>query len=309
MPIKLEMSKETLAKRKAEIQLYVESPIDGLKDPFEEAQFENERIQQKLDTDKRKLAEFRHQVRQRLREFKKAQQQIGEDASLKIKTSNEIKHKNQGESKVERTKSVPNLAILCLNDEHQSEQRKHRISSTRKLYGNIERDKVKRVRVLKKNMPLEDKEILEIAKVEEEKQKKEKERKRVEKIWLKNKESLKQIAQIKIEEQKKELIIDNHSSYKESKKDSSSKMRHIQNSNIDHYIQYLKQMVKDKAIQHKLDLPPLCQCNLESNIWENDWNQCANNCIFYKNPKGISFIFFKSSFVKIILNKFLFKIF
>jgi hypothetical protein len=105
------------------------------------------------------------------------------------------------------------------------------------------------------------------------------------------------------------LIIDNNSSYKESKEDLPSKMRHIQNSNIDHYIQYLKQMVKDKATQHKLDLPPLCQCNLESNIWENDWNQCANNCIFYKNPKGILFLFFKSSFVKIILNKLLFKIF
>jgi hypothetical protein len=290
MPIKLELSKETIAKRKTELQLYVESPIDALRDPFQEAQFENKRIQQKLDADKRKLAEFRDKVRQRLKEFTKAKQQIEEDSGLKIKTSNEIKHKSQEESKLKQSKSVPNLAILYLND-HQSEQRKQRISTTRKLYGNIERDKVKKAFLFKKDIACEDEQILKVAQVEEEKQKKEKERRRLEKILFKNNESLKQTAQIQIEEQKKEPIIDNYSKSKEFHEDLHSKTRQIRNSNDDQYIQYLKQLVKDKAIQQKLDLPPLCQCNLESKIWENDWNQCANNCIFYKNPKGIKIIF------------------
>lgn len=56
---------------------------------------------------------------------------------------------------------------------------------------------------------------------------------------------------------------------------------------LDRYIHYLKQMIKEKSQQQKRDIPTLCQCNcLATFIWETDWNTCANNCIFYNNPKG-----------------------
>lgn len=67
--------------------------------------------------------------------------------------------------------------------------------------------------------------------------------------------------------------------------------------NLDKYIRYMKKLLKEKSSQFKQDLPPLCQCNIVSNstksmasvssLWENDWNKCANNCLFYNNPKGI----------------------
>lgn len=58
-------------------------------------------------------------------------------------------------------------------------------------------------------------------------------------------------------------------------------------STLDKYINYLKQLLKAKY-QHKWsDMPSLCQCNdVNTCIWELDWNTCANNCEFYNNPKG-----------------------
>ena len=57
--------------------------------------------------------------------------------------------------------------------------------------------------------------------------------------------------------------------------------------NMDRYIQHLKQLLKKKASMLKYEIPAVCQCNnLAAFLWETDWNTCANNCIFYKNPKG-----------------------
>ena len=67
----------------------------------------------------------------------------------------------------------------------------------------------------------------------------------------------------------------------------------IPSQNIDRYINYLKQLLKDKVKQNKLDIPSLCQCNSFNNeinginLWDSDWNTCANNCLFYNNPKGL----------------------
>ena len=46
----------------------------------------------------------------------------------------------------------------------------------------------------------------------------------------------------------------------------------------------LKQQLKDKVRNEGIDLPALCGC--WNDIWSMDTDQCANNCIFYKNPKG-----------------------
>ena len=60
---------------------------------------------------------------------------------------------------------------------------------------------------------------------------------------------------------------------------------------LSRYIRYLKHLLKEKAMQFKLDMPLLCQCNMNSKfeVWDIDWNKCANNCLFYKNPKGYLF--------------------
>ena len=78
-----------------------------------------------------------------------------------------------------------------------------------------------------------------------------------------------------------------------SKKETKKKSKKLPNKNekelekdIIRYIKHLKQTLKEKS-PHLKDFPPLCQCNMNQlTLWENDWNTCANNCLFYKNPKG-----------------------
>ena len=65
--------------------------------------------------------------------------------------------------------------------------------------------------------------------------------------------------------------------------DSESK----KSPSLNRCIHYLKQMIKEKSEQQNADIPTLCQCNsLATLIWKTDWNTCANNCVFYNNPKG-----------------------
>ncbi|XP_076825273.1 uncharacterized protein LOC143470871 [Clavelina lepadiformis] len=46
----------------------------------------------------------------------------------------------------------------------------------------------------------------------------------------------------------------------------------------------LRTQLKDRAAQHKLDLPPLCACS--SSFWDTNPDACANNCLFYRNNEA-----------------------
>nr|XP_057943725.1 coiled-coil domain-containing protein 15 [Doryrhamphus excisus] len=49
------------------------------------------------------------------------------------------------------------------------------------------------------------------------------------------------------------------------------------------YIDALRAQLKQRMSNKKLDLPPLCCC--ASSFWDSHPDSCANNCIFYNNPK------------------------
>ena len=53
---------------------------------------------------------------------------------------------------------------------------------------------------------------------------------------------------------------------------------------MDRYIQALRARLKEQVESRKLDVPPLCACGLT--LWDASPDTCANNCSFYKNPKG-----------------------
>lgn len=42
--------------------------------------------------------------------------------------------------------------------------------------------------------------------------------------------------------------------------------------------------MKEKMDQQGVALPPLCPCGVTA--WDCNPDTCANNCVFYKNPKG-----------------------
>ncbi|KPP63352.1 hypothetical protein Z043_118399 [Scleropages formosus] len=50
------------------------------------------------------------------------------------------------------------------------------------------------------------------------------------------------------------------------------------------FIEALRAQMKEKMVQEKVDLPPLCCCG--ESFWDSHPNTCANNCVFYNNPKA-----------------------
>lgn len=52
------------------------------------------------------------------------------------------------------------------------------------------------------------------------------------------------------------------------------------------YVEALRARMREKIKLNNIDLPPLCSCG--PGFWDSHPNTCANNCVFYKNPKGRS---------------------
>ena len=50
------------------------------------------------------------------------------------------------------------------------------------------------------------------------------------------------------------------------------------------YIEALQAILKEKIQSRNIVLPPLCSCG--PTIWDANPDTCANNCVFYKNPKA-----------------------
>jgi hypothetical protein len=50
------------------------------------------------------------------------------------------------------------------------------------------------------------------------------------------------------------------------------------------YIEALRAQVKERIVLENTDLPPLCCCG--DSFWDSHPDTCANNCVFYNNPKG-----------------------
>ncbi|KAM6334657.1 coiled-coil domain-containing protein 15 [Alca torda] len=78
------------------------------------------------------------------------------------------------------------------------------------------------------------------------------------------------LAQLKLEERRVEKVKDKRQRDKEYAR----------------YIDALRAQMREKIKLYNIDLPPLCSCG--SDFWGSHPDTCANNCIFYKNPKAYS---------------------
>lgn len=65
---------------------------------------------------------------------------------------------------------------------------------------------------------------------------------------------------------------------------------------MDRYIQALKARLKEKLDSKQFCVPPLCLCG--TSVWDTNPDTCANNCIFYRNPKGQFDFNFDSFFLR-----------
>lgn len=53
---------------------------------------------------------------------------------------------------------------------------------------------------------------------------------------------------------------------------------------MERYIGALKVNLMEKLQTRNTVLPPLCSCG--PTIWDANPDTCANNCVFYKNPRA-----------------------
>ncbi|KAL5022492.1 hypothetical protein ScPMuIL_001647 [Solemya velum] len=76
---------------------------------------------------------------------------------------------------------------------------------------------------------------------------------------------------------------------KEERKFVKETMREYENrrkrsKEIERYLLALRHQLKEKVGIRGIELPPLCCCG--ETVWDTNPETCANNCTFYKNPKG-----------------------
>ncbi|XP_063211391.1 coiled-coil domain-containing protein 15 [Chroicocephalus ridibundus] len=78
------------------------------------------------------------------------------------------------------------------------------------------------------------------------------------------------LAQLKLEERRAEKVKDKRQRNKEYAR----------------YVDALRAQTREKIKLYNIDLPPLCSCG--SDFWGSHPDTCANNCVFYQNPKAYS---------------------
>ncbi|KAI8484121.1 Coiled-coil domain containing 15 [Branchiostoma belcheri] len=66
-----------------------------------------------------------------------------------------------------------------------------------------------------------------------------------------------------------------------SLEDSRREQRHKE---LDRYVEALRARLCEKVEQQNIRVPPLCSCG--PTVWDTNPNTCANNCMFYRNPKA-----------------------
>ena len=74
---------------------------------------------------------------------------------------------------------------------------------------------------------------------------------------------------------------------KEKKHELNSAKQHKKlqkEKETERFIEALQAMLKEKVLSRNIVLPPLCSCG--PTIWDTNPETCANNCVFYKNPKA-----------------------
>lgn len=282
----------------------IEVPFE--EDPFENAIKENEKIEKKLEKDKLKLIEFNKKVKERIRAYKFAERQLEQDAQLVIHKKNVMCPSKKNFLDKSKSKSIfdlsegsksgttislseENLSNFALktieNETHKREQYKKRIKSTRKIYSNMERDKIRNesfIKNLKSDVSKTEPRSSQKTKLE------------TKKIKLEKSDECLQMR--KDETIIKELEIFANEQHRDNEKKKPEPRLILRGKktepNLEKYICYLREIAKEKSIPNKLEIPPICQCHLNSKnnapiIWDMDFTKCANNCLFYKNPKGI----------------------
>ncbi|XP_077313911.1 coiled-coil domain-containing protein 15 [Lithobates pipiens] len=148
------------------------------------------------------------------------------------------------------------------DEEEDRKQRQNQYLMYRRLFMDIEREQVKETRRQREHN----------RKIWKMKRERETER-------LIEEERLRTTAQQGLENQTFEVAL-----RKEQERNLEHRERAQKTREYNRYVEALRAQMKDKMLLHNVELPPLCCCG--SDFWDAHPDTCANNCIFYKNPKA-----------------------
>ncbi|MGH0162314.1 UNVERIFIED_CONTAM: hypothetical protein FKN15_042558 [Acipenser sinensis] len=165
--------------------------------------------------------------------------------------------------------------VLCpgVDEEEIRKQRQTQYLMYRRLFMDIEREQVKEQRRQREHHKR-------IACIKADK---ERQRREVEKRILGL--SLTDEDREDLGERERELLermrLEEHGGGQEAK-ERTEKMQKLKETT--RYIEALRAQMREKMKLRSVDLPPLCCCGEE--FWDSHPDTCANNCVFYKNPRA-----------------------
>lgn len=191
------------------------------------------------------------------------------DEALGIESSDW--HNQQKKSGIAQLNRKSKAVEVFLQPSKLMEEKKARAKSQvavfRRLFKDIEREQVRENIRMK-----EHRKRMEALKVEKEVERLEIEQRQIDKLKMRRVQKEEE-AFLRAQEQKK---FEMNLAKKEKKLQKEKEM--------ERYIEALKVILKDKLQTRNIVLPPLCSCG--STIWDANPDTCANNCVFYKNPKA-----------------------
>ncbi|XP_053474585.1 coiled-coil domain-containing protein 15 isoform X3 [Ictalurus furcatus] len=155
--------------------------------------------------------------------------------------------------------------------EEQMRQRRSQFLMYRRLVMDSEREQVKEHQRRKKH-------LTRIARIKAEKeQQREEEERRMERARQRE-ESRRELAE------RERLILERLRLEEEEQEEEKRRARVKKSKETTRYVEALRAQIKEKLEQVKVELPPLCCCG--ESFWDSHPDTCANNCVFYNNPKG-----------------------
>ncbi|NP_001090154.1 coiled-coil domain containing 15 S homeolog [Xenopus laevis] len=153
-----------------------------------------------------------------------------------------------------------------VDEEENRKQRQNQYLMYRRLFMDIEREQVKEIKRQK----------------EHEKKIKKIKREREFQRQIEEQQLLDEADQVNENLHEKQTELSNLHNEPEKQPENGEKTQ--RNIEYVRYVAALRAQMKEKIQLHKIELPPLCCCG--SNFWESHPDTCANNCVFYKNPKA-----------------------
>ncbi|XP_060068170.1 trichohyalin-like [Ylistrum balloti] len=167
---------------------------------------------------------------------------------------------------------VPNI-YMGVQSEEEKQRLKSQQATYRRLFMDIEREQVKEN--LKRKEHRKRIQKLKKEKEEERREEEEKSRRFVEPRDPITGETSLQALTREIEEQEQ---------VKETIRKNQLRMKKLRE--MERFVEALRAQLREKIELKGIQLPPLCCCG--NTVWDTNPETCANNCVFYKNPRGFA---------------------